>query len=83
MLSRGGNRNPASVIVLILARPKVRCDIGMGANMLIGDGNQCQAPRLEHAPKKLLGFFETKMLQLFESKRFLFDQMIPPVGQEL
>jgi len=31
---------------------------------------------LEHVPKKLLDFFDQNMLQLFESERFLFDQMI-------
>jgi hypothetical protein len=31
---------------------------------------------LEHVPKKLLDFFDQTMLQLFESERFLFDQMI-------
>jgi hypothetical protein len=32
---------------------------------------------LEHVPKKLLDFFDEDMLQLIESGRFLFDQMIP------
>jgi hypothetical protein len=32
---------------------------------------------LEHVPKKLIDFFDKNMLQLFESERFLFDQMIP------
>ena len=27
--------------------------------------------------KKLIDFFDQNMLQLFESERFLFDQMIP------
>jgi hypothetical protein len=31
----------------------------------------------EHVPKKLAGFFDQNILQLFESERFLFDQMIP------
>jgi hypothetical protein len=34
-------------------------------------------PALEHAPKKLIGFFDHNMLQLVESERFLFDRMIP------
>ena len=32
---------------------------------------------LEHVPKKLLGFFDEDMLQLFEFERFLFDHVIP------
>ena len=32
--------------------------------------------KLEHVPKKLRDFFDQNMLQLFESERFLFDQMI-------
>ena len=32
---------------------------------------------LEHVPKKLIDFFDSNMLQLVESERFLFDQMIP------
>jgi hypothetical protein len=31
---------------------------------------------LEHVPKKLTDFFDLNMLQVFESERFLFDQMI-------
>ena len=31
---------------------------------------------IEHVPKKLLDFFDSDMLQLFEFERFLFDQMI-------
>jgi hypothetical protein len=31
---------------------------------------------LEHDPKKLIGFFDHGMLQLFEFERFHFDQMI-------
>jgi hypothetical protein len=33
--------------------------------------------RLEHVPKKLLAFFDSAMLQLFEFERFLFDHVIP------
>jgi hypothetical protein len=32
---------------------------------------------LERVLKKLTGFFDQNMLQLFDSERFLFDQMIP------
>jgi len=32
---------------------------------------------LERVPKKLLDFFDSDMLQLFESERCLFDQMSP------
>jgi len=32
---------------------------------------------LEQVPKKLPGFFGSDMLQLFEPKRFLVDQMSP------
>ena len=32
---------------------------------------------LEHVPKKLRDFFDPNMLQISESERFLFDQMIP------
>jgi hypothetical protein len=32
---------------------------------------------LEHVPKKLLGFFDQNVLQLFESERVLSDQLIP------
>jgi hypothetical protein len=31
----------------------------------------------EHVLKKLTGFFDSGMLHLLESERFLFDQMIP------
>ncbi|MGO8847072.1 MAG: hypothetical protein ACLQFI_17425 [Methylocella sp.] len=31
---------------------------------------------LEHVPEKLTGFFDQNMLQLLESERFLYDQMI-------
>jgi hypothetical protein len=36
-----------------------------------------EADALEHVPKKLTAFFDQNTLQLFESERFLFDQMIP------
>jgi hypothetical protein len=32
---------------------------------------------LAHVPKKLLDFFDSDMLQLFEIERFLFDHVIP------
>jgi len=32
---------------------------------------------LEHVAKKLTGFFDQNMLQLFDSERLLPDQMIP------
>ncbi len=38
---------------------------------------------LEYVPKKLRDFFDKDMLQLFESERFLFDHVIPRVGQAL
>ena len=38
---------------------------------------------LEHVPKKVIDFFDQNMLHLFESERFLFDQMIPSIGTRL
>jgi hypothetical protein len=38
---------------------------------------------LGHMAKKLLGFFESGMLQLFEFERFLFDHVISRGGQAL
>lgn len=39
---------------------------------------------LAHVPKKrLLDFFNSDMLQIFEIERFLFDQVFPRVGQAL
>jgi len=35
------------------------------------------ASALEHVPKKLLDFFDSDMLQLFDFERDLIDQMIP------
>jgi hypothetical protein len=32
---------------------------------------------LEHVPKKLLDFFDSDMLQLFDFERVLIDQMVP------
>jgi hypothetical protein len=32
---------------------------------------------VEHIPEKLLDFFDSDMLQIFEVERFLFDQVIP------
>jgi len=40
-------------------------------------GGTRYSPRLERVPKKLTDFFDQNMLHLFESVRFLFDQMIP------
>jgi hypothetical protein len=34
------------------------------------------AMMLEHVPKRLIGFFDQNMLQLFDFERFLFYQMI-------
>jgi hypothetical protein len=31
----------------------------------------------EHVPKKLPGFFDSGMLQIFDFERFLFDHVIP------
>ena len=31
----------------------------------------------ERVPKKVIDFFDSDMLQLFEFERFLFDQMVP------
>ncbi len=56
--------------------------LGMGCGTKFGssrfDHNSCG---LEHVPKKLPGFFGSDMLQLFEPKRLLFDQMSPSGGQ--
>ena len=39
---------------------------------------------LEHVRiEKLLDFFDSDMLHLFEFERFLFDHVIPRVGQAL
>jgi hypothetical protein len=38
---------------------------------------------LGHMAKKLLGFFDSGMLQLFEFERFLFDHVISRGGQAL
>jgi len=43
---------------------------------LLNRRNQPEAD-LEQVPKKVIDFFDQDMLQLFESERFLFDQMIP------
>jgi hypothetical protein len=37
----------------------------------------------EHVPKRPVGFFNSNMPQLFESERYLIDQMSPSVGQAL
>ncbi len=34
-------------------------------------------PRLAHVLRKLLDFYDTDMLQRFESERFLFDRVSP------
>ena len=56
------------------------------AGLVIVDCQQALAERinafadlfaLEHVPKKFIDFFDQNMLQVFESERFLFDQMIP------
>jgi hypothetical protein len=36
-----------------------------------------------HAAKKLPGFFDSNMLQHFESERFLFARMVPREGEAL
>ena len=38
---------------------------------------------LEHVPRKLPGFFDHEMRQLFEFERVLVDQMIPFYGDAL
>ncbi len=40
------------------------------------DAHADRLPDSEHDPKKLLDFFDSDMLQLFDFERFLFDQMI-------
>jgi hypothetical protein len=37
-------------------------------------------PPYEHVPKKLLAFFDSDMLQIFEFERFLFDHVKRDLG---
>jgi len=43
----------------------------------VDESVKLRKPALEHVPKKLTGFFDGNMLQLFESRRFPIDPMSP------
>ena len=62
-------------------------DVGFAARETIGRGRLAAvveddavllaAQPLEHVPKKLRDFFDSDMLHVFESERFLIDHVIP------
>jgi hypothetical protein len=67
-LARPANARQARDTALSLPKPRIRLPDPPGGNSF----------RLEHVPKKLIDFFDQNMLQLFDFKRFLSDQVIPP-----
>lgn len=71
---------------LMLLRLFLHRRVEIGSFSLLGIdtfASNRQRNALEHVPKKLTGFFESYMFQLFESERFLIDQVGPSGGQAL